>query len=727
MTWRDDEILHYLGIDLPSAVSRRDFLRVFGGGVVIAVSARDLLAAEEEAPTIRLARELPDDFNAFLKIGEDGRVACLTGKVELGQGVITSLAQMLADELEVPLEAVDMVMGDTDLCPWDMGTFGSRTTRFFGPPLRAAAAEAREVLLDLAAARLEVPRQRLAVKQGVVFDTADPERRASYADLARGQRIARRLGRDAVLESVSDFTVVGRPVLRRDAVEKVTGAAEFSGDVRLPGMLYARFLRPPSHDARLLEVDTAAVAEVDGALVVRDNGEVAVLHPTPDGAEAALAKVRARWEVPESDLDEDTIFEHLLRVAPPSETVAEGGDLAVGRGAAATAVDRTYLDGYVAHATIETHTALAAFAEGRLTVWASTQTPFPLRAQLAQAVGLPEDKVRVKPPFVGGGFGGKSPGRQAIEAARLAQRTGRPVHVAWTRAEEFFYDTFRPAAVVKISAGVDEAGRIAYWDYTTYFAGARGSEQFYDIPHHRTAASPAGWRGVPGAHPFGTGAWRAPGNNTNSFARESHIDVLAAAAGLDPVAFRLRNLTDPRMRRALETAAKAFGWTAAETPSGRGWGVACGSDVGTDVALAVEVAVDRESGRVRVDRMVCAQDMGLAINPAGATIQMEGCLTMGLGYALTEEVRFKGGAVIDTNFDSYEIPRFSWVPTIETVIIDAKEDPPQGGGEPAIIVVGAAIANAIFDAVGARVYRMPMSPARVREAIRAAEGETGEA
>jgi isoquinoline 1-oxidoreductase len=723
VTLYDDELLHYLEIDPPAAVSRREFLRRLGGGIVITVSAGDLLALQEEAPRPRLARELPDDFNAFLRIGEDGRVACFTGKIEMGQGVITSLAQMLADELEVPLEVVDMVMGDTDLCPWDMGTFGSMTTRFFGPPLRAAAAEAREVLLDLASERLEVPRERLAVKRGVVYDTIDQQRRLSYAELANGQRIARRLGREAVLESVSDFIVVGRPVLRRDAVDKVTGAAEFAGDVRLEGMMYARVVRPPAHGARLLELDTSTVEAVAGATVVRDQDLVAVLHATPDGAEAALERVQARWDVPEATVNQDTIFDHLVKVAPPPAPVAGGGDLAVGRAEAAGVIERTYLDGYVAHATIETHTALASYADGSLTVWASTQTPFPLRMQLAQALGMPEDRVRVRPPFVGGGFGGKSPGQQAIEAARLSRRVGRPVQVAWTRSEEFFFDTFRPAAVISISAGVTETGRIAYWDYTTYFAGARGSEQFYDIPHHRTTASPSGWRGVPGAHPFATGAWRAPGNNSNSFARESHIDVLAAEAGIDPVEFRMRNLADPRMRRVLEAAAERFGWKPGALPSGRGWGVACGTDVGTDVALMVEVSVDRATGGVRVERMVCAQDMGLVINPAGATIQMEGCLMMGLGYALTEEVRFDSGRIHDRNFDSYEIPRFSWLPSIETVLIDAKGDPPQGGGEPAIIVVGAAVANAIFDAVGARVLRMPMTPARVRRAIEASKGE----
>jgi nicotinate dehydrogenase subunit B len=717
MSWRSRELLDYLGIDPPSDVSRRRFLQLFGGGIVVAVSANDLLALQEAPARRRFGRPLPDDFNAFVRIGEDGRVSCFTGKIEMGQGVVTSLAQMLADELEVSIDVVDMVMGDTDLCPWDMGTFGSMTTRFFGPPLRAAAAEAREVLLELAAVALDVPRERLVVSDGVVSDTTDPARSVTYAELAKGQKIARRLNREAVLESFKDFSIVGSSFNRRDGVAKVTGEAQYSGDIRRDGMVYARLLRPPAHGSELVTVDASGAEAVEGASVVRDGDLIAVLHATPDGAERAVARVKAEWKTPELDLDQDSIFDHLLNVAPAAEVLDRGGDLTAGTAAATANASATYLDGYVAHAPIETHTAVAEFSDGRCTIWASTQTPFPLQSQAAEALGIPEEKVRVVPPFVGGGFGGKTFNQQAIEAARLAKRTGRPVQVAWSRAEEFFFDTFRPAAVVKITAGVGEGGRIISWDYTTYFAGSRGAEQFYDIPNHRTAAAPEGWRGGPGTHPFATGAWRAPGNNTNTFARESHVDVLAAAAGIDPVEFRLRNLSDPKMKRVLETTAASFGWQSSTAPSGRGQGIALGIDAGTFVGLAVEVAVDPKTGRVRVVRMVCAQDMGLVINPEGATIQMEGCLTMGLGYALSEEVRFSGRRVLDTNFDTYEIPRFSWLPEIETVLIDAVDQPPQGGGEPAIIVVGAAIANAIFDAVGARVLRMPMTADRVLAAI----------
>jgi CO/xanthine dehydrogenase Mo-binding subunit len=321
---------------------------------------------------------------------------------------------------------------------------------------------------------------------------------------------------------------------------------------------------------------------------------------------------------------------------------------------------------------------------------------------------------------VGGGFGGKSRNLQIVEAARLAKLSGKPVQVAWSREEEFFYDSFRPAAVVKIRSGLDEKGNISFWDYHVYFAGQRGAEQFYNIPHHSTLVHGLSWAGSPGSHPFATGAWRAPGNNTNTFARESHIDIMAAKARMDPVAFRLRHLADGKMRRLLEAAAEKFGWQTAIAPSGRGCGVACGIDAGTYVVTMAEVVVDQKTGNVQVKRVLCAQDMGLAINPEGATIQMEGCITMGLGYALSETIRFKGGEILDTNFDTYNIPRFSWLPRIETLIMDNRESPPQGGGEPGIVTMGGVLANAIHDAVGVRMLRMPMTPERIKEAMRSA-------
>jgi isoquinoline 1-oxidoreductase len=696
-------------------LDRRQFLKLVGGGIVVFFTIPDSLAIQERERRRGAGQELPQDFNAFLRIGEDGRVTGFTGKVELGQGVITSLAQMLADELDVSLDSVDMVMGDTDLCPWDRGTFGSMTTRFFGPPFRAAAAEAKAVLVELAAEQLRVGKDRLRTKDGVVYEEAG-QKKVTYAELTKGKKILRHL-KGAALETPADFTIVGKPTLRKDSIEKVTGRAKYAGDLTEPGMLHARILRPPAHGAKLISADTSGAREIEGVQVVHDGDLIAVLHQYPDVAEKALAKIRSQYERPEPYADDKTIFDHLLKVAPQGETVAEGGNLAEGENAARFVVEERYLNSYVSHAPMEPHTALAKIEGDKATLWASTQTPFALKDAAASLLGLPSQNVRVITPFVGGGFGGKSNNQQALEAVRLAKLAGKPVQVGWTRAEEFFYDTFRPAAVVKIKAGVTESGLISFWDYGVYFAGERGSQPFYDIPHHRTVAYGSGWTAAPGAHPFATGPWRAPSNNTNSFARESHIDMLASKAGIDPVEFRLKNLKDERMRRVLQAVAEKFGWSPAKAPSGRGYGVACGIDVGTYVAHMAEVEVDKRTGSVRVKRVVCAQEMGLCVNPEGARLQMEGCIMMGLGYALTEEIRFTGGEIHDSNFDTYTIPHFSWLPEIETVILDAKDSPAQGGGEPAVICMGALIANAVFDATGARLRQLPMTPERIKDAL----------
>jgi nicotinate dehydrogenase subunit B len=713
---KKDDYLDLDFYDLSPAfpLSRREFLKLMGGGIVILFSVGDSLFLEAQR---RRGQRLPEDFNAFLKIGEDGRVSCFTGKIEMGQGVVTSLAMMLADELEVPLDSVDMVMGDTDLCPWDMGTWGSMTTRFFGPPLRAAAAEARAVLIELAAEHLQTSPSQLTAEAGVIYHKSQRQKKVTYAQLSKGKKIARRLKKEKILEKPSDFRIVGTPVLRRDSVEKVTGKAKFAGDLREPGMLYARILRPPAHGSKLSSVDTSGAKRIKGSQVIKDGDLIAVLHEDPELAEEALEQIKAQWKKPEAKVDEKTIFDHLLKVAPEGDVVSQGGDLAKGEEISKALVEKSYFDGYVAHSTIETHTALAKIEGDKATIWASTQSPFGLKAEAASALGFPDKNVRVITPFVGGGFGGKARNRQAVEAAKLSKLSGKPVQVTWNRAEEFFYDTFRPAAVVKIKAGIDDSGRVTLWDYGVYFAGERGSQHFYDIPHHRTMSFGGGWRGTPGSHPFGTGAWRAPANNTNTFARESHIDILAAAAGMDPLKFRLKNLKDKRMIRVLQVAAEKFGWKPAKAPGGRGYGIATGVDSGTYVAHMAEVEVDKKTGDVQVTRVVCAQDMGLSINPEGAKTQMEGCITMGLGYALTEDIHFKGGEIFDLNFDTYEIPRFSWLPKIEAILIDDREAAPQGGGEPAIICMGGLIANAIFDAIGARVFQLPMTPERIKQAL----------
>jgi CO/xanthine dehydrogenase Mo-binding subunit len=698
----------------PGTFDRRRFLQLLGGGVTVLFTAGDPLAL---AQTGRRQGGDPEDFNAYLRIGEDGRVTCFSGKIEMGQGIHTSLAQMAAEELDVPLGSVDMVMGDTALCPWDGGTFGSRSTKEYGIALRQAAAEARAVLVELAAERLRVHPDRLTVKDGAVISRDNATQRISYADLAQGRKILRHLSGTATAKPRNRHTVSGQPTLRTDSRPKVTGEAQFTGDVHLPGMLYAKILRPPAHGATLNHVDASGATKVEGVRVIEDGDLIAVLHQYPDVAERALRKVRAEYDTPKTRVDNSNIFDHLVDSAPEPELVVEQGNIGRGRSLSVQSLESTYYNHYVAHAPIEPHTAVAQVEGKQATIWASTQTPFRARDAVADLLGLPTENVRVITPFVGGGFGGKGGNQQVLEAARLARLAGSPVQVAWTRKEEFFFDSYRPAAVVKLRTGLDGGKRITFWDYDVLFAGRRSSEPIYDIPHYRVL-SRGSWRGGDDAHPFRVGAWRAPAANTNVFAMESQVDIMAAAAGVNPLDFRRTNLTDERMRRVLRVAAETFGRTFAPAPSGLGYGIACTNYHGTYVATLAEVSVNKRTGQVRVERVVCAQDMGEVINPKGARQQIEGCITMGLGYALTEELRFKGGQILDQNFDTYHLPRFSWLPRIRTVLVDNPDLGPQGCGEPAITPMGAVVANAVFDAVGARVYELPLTPERVKAAIR---------
>jgi nicotinate dehydrogenase subunit B len=705
-----------------TGMKRRDFFKLLGAGIFVVFQTWDpfeLLALPAEQ-----RRSLPTDFNAFLWIAEDGSVSCYTGKIEMGQGIVTSLAQMMADELDVEIEKVKMVMGDTELCPWDMGTFGSMTTRFFGPPMRAAAAEARTILLQLGAEHLGVPISQLEVKNGMITDKINNKNTISYAALTKGKKIEKHLDTKPVVKDYTQFKIVGKSVNRTDALLKVTGQAKYSGDMLFPDTLFARILRPPSHGAKFVSADVSAAEKMEGITVVKEGDFIAVLHKNRDKADEAIVKVKAEYTFDEMKVDDKTIFDHLLKTASKGRVLKTTGDLATGRKLSETLVESVFYNSYVAHAPIEPHTAAATMENGKMTVWASTQRPYAVQETISKELGISMENVRVNTPFVGGGFGGKSAGLQASEAARLTKTTGKPVMVAWTREEEFFYDTFRPAAVVKINSGIDKTGKINLWDYHTYFAGDRGSETIYDVSH--SATTTYGSAPTEGnnpsvslkSHPFGTGPWRAPGNNTNSFARESQISILASKSGIDPLEFRLKNLKDERMIGVLKAVAGLFGYTPGKTPGGRGIGIACGTDTGAYVAHMAEVKVDKKTGHVQVVRVACAQDMGLCINPEGATIQMEGCITMGLGYCLTEEIKFQGGKIANHSFDTYELPRFSWVPKISTLILDKKDQAPQGGGEPAIIVMGGLIANAIFDATGARLYQLPMTPERILDAIK---------
>jgi nicotinate dehydrogenase subunit B len=705
---------------------RRKFMKLVGGGIVVLFAVETSAPAAQQGPPPGAGGGFGGfggppgaaaDLNAYLKIGEDGIITVFSGKIEQGQGNTTALAQMAAEELGASLNSIHMIMGDTDLCPWDMGTFGSMSIRMYGAALRSAAAEAREVLLEMASEKLKLPKDKLKIENGVISAGSGKKNQITFAQLAKGQKLTLKLEKKPEIKPPSQFTLIGKSPIRVDAKDKVTGKAQFTGDLRFEGLLYAKLLRPPAHGAKLKHLDVTAAQKFPGATVINQDGLVAVLHSDPESAEKALAAIKAEYDLPSPALDNQTVFDYILKNAPKPQSGARKGDLAAGEKAAAAVFEQKYFNGYGAHGSIETHTAVAKMDGEKMTVWISTQTPFMNQGEIARATGLVSKNVRIITPYVGGGFGGKSSIPQAAEAARLAKITGRPVQVAFTRAEEFFYDAYRPAAIVKIKSGVDSAGKICLWDYHVYCAGDRASEQYYDVPNS-CITTYGSWMSMgPSIHPFNTGAWRAPGANINVFARESHIDIMAARLKIDPLEFRLKNVSEPRVRQVLEAAAKRFGYKPAVGPSGRGIGIACGFDAETYVAQIAEVKVDK-SNNVTVKRIICAQDMGVAINPLGATMQMEGCIMMGLGYSLMEDIRFKGGQILTTNFDDYPMPRFSHMPEIDAFLVKNDALPAKGGGEPAIVPVGAAIANAIFDAVGVRVFRMPFTPENITEAMK---------
>jgi len=711
---RDERINERLFKDMhnPYEMNRRDFMKKIGGGLIIVFSVSDLpLLSGCNAEPVKKR-----NMNAYLRIGEDRRVTLYTGKIEMGQGPVTSLPMMLADELDVNLDSIDIVMGDTDLCPWDEGTYGSLSTRVFGQTLRLAGAEARAILMEMAARELSVSTDQLTVSEGIVSVKTDKTKRISYAELTRGKEIFESIKKKPSVKKASEFKVMGKSLLHSDGLVKVTGTAMYSGDIQLPGMMYARVVRPPSLGAKLISVDLSGAKNMEGVEIVRDGDFIAVLHTSQDMADIAVTKVKTEYKEEEFHVDNQNIFDYLIEKGTENNEIDSGGNLEEGENKSDKLFDSEYRDPYLAHAPIENHTATAVFEGEKLKIWASCQTPYPRKEEVAEVLGIPEKNVRLMQIFVGGGFGGKIYNPQVIEVARLAKLSGKPVQLVYSRREEFLYDRLRPASVVKIRSGLDAHGRISFWDYGIYFGGQRGAKHFYNIPDHRTQifGAPRGSR----VHPFYTGAWRAPSNNTNTFARESQIEIMAAAAGEDAFEFRFKHLKgDPKMTEVLRTAADKFGWTPAKGPSGRGYGLACGKDAGTDVAVIVEVEVNKETGHVKVKRAVCSQNMGMVVNPQGTIIQAEGCIIMGLGYALSEEIKFAGRKMLTRNFDTYELTRFSWMPQIDVVLIDAQDDPPQGGGEPAIICMGGAIGNAIFDATGARLYQLPMTPERVLKAI----------
>jgi isoquinoline 1-oxidoreductase len=690
-----------------AGLSRREFLSLAGGVVVLfALGDSAGLAAGAPAST-KLG--LPDELTAWLRIGTEGRVTIFAPTPEVGQGLRTCLAQLAAEELSLPVSAVEVVLGDTDRVPPDPGACGCEAITFIGPYVRQAAAQAREMLLDLAARSMDVPRDQVLLREGRAVLASDPSQSVAIGELARGQSLSGKL-EAAPLKPPADWTIIGQSIRRLEGPGYVRGRARFAADTRLPNLAYARVLRPPCLDARLVKAETRAAAAQPGVIaVVRDEDFVAVLAARPDVADRALLSIQASWTEPEH-ASMASLHQDLRNSAKLEEKLGVRGDVEAALASARHGFSASYRLPFGAHAPLEPHCAVAEPKDDRILVYASTQRPFLHRDAVAQALGMSAGRVRVITTAVGGAFGGKDSPDISVQAARLAQALRRPVMVTQSREEEMAWNTFRPAALIDVRSGVSASQEVVAWDCDVLNCGSVGAVPPYEFAHQRIRS----YRCEP---PLPQGPSRALGGPANTFAREVHMDHIAAELGMDPLELRLRHLAhDQRMQRVVETLAERYGWDERRPPTGQGVGFAFATHAGACAAMIAEVDADRASGQVQVRRVWVAQDSGLVINPDNARNQIEGAIVMGLGLALKEAVRYELGRVLSRSFASYAIPTFRDAPDVEIALVSNSELPPQGEGTAAFCAVAPALANAVFDATGKRLRDLPLAPALIRSA-----------
>jgi isoquinoline 1-oxidoreductase len=687
-------------------LDRREFLKFLGAGVlVVSVLKPPLTAQESGGARQRRGDSLPKEINAWLHIGENGRVTVYTGKAEMGQNIRTSLSQAVSEELHVRVEQIDMVMGDTQLTPFDMGTFGSRTTPTMNPQLRKVAAAAREMLIGLAAAQWQTDREHLVAAEGKVSNPQN-NRSVEFAKLTKGRQLTQTVADDIPLIPASNWKVAGQSAPKVDGREFVTGRHRYPSDQKLPDMLYGKVLRPTSFNATLVSVD-AQKAEQMGATVVHDGNFVGVAGASTDLASAAVAAIHAEWKS-EPQPSSKELFDYLRKnMVEGKDPTGDGDRFDVGTvdqalGSADHRLQQTYTVSYIAHVPLEPRAALAKWDGDNLTVWTGTQRPFGVRGQLAEAFRMPEDRVRVLMPDTGSGYGGKHTGETAIEAARLARAAKRPVKVVWTREEEFTWAYFRPAGVIDVTSGVRSDGTITAWEFHNYNSGSAGIRTYYEVPNQRIVFHAVN-------SPLRQGSYRALAATANHFARESHMDEIAHSLKMDPLEFRLKNLKDERLRAVFEAAAKQFGWGKSKT-AGQGFGMGGGYEKLGNIATFAEVHVDRKSGDVKVVRVVSAFECGAIVNPDNLRNQVEGANVQGLGGALFEAIEFDHGTILNGRMSEYRLPRFTDVPVLETVLLDRKDLPSAGAGECPMVGLAPAIANAIFDATGERLRSLPLVP-----------------
>ena len=692
-------------------LERREFFKVLGCGIVVFLLADVAEAQESGSSGGRRGGgrngQRPSDIGSWLHIGEDGSITAFTGKVEVGQNVRTSLSQAVAEELHVPVSSIRMVMADTDLTPFDAGTFGSRSTPDMGLQLRRMGAAAREAMVDLAAESWKVDRAGLTVADGKVSRPGSADT-LTFGALVKGHEVLKTVVEKPGLGSASDWKICGTSVAKVDGREFVTGAHKYTSDLRLPGMLHGRVLRPSAFNATLVSVDTKEAEAIPGVTVVHDGNFIAVAAPDPQVAGQAIKVIKAEWKFdPQPNSAELSDYLKKNARAPRQRGNEPETKPAPSASADATSnlitVQQTYPIAYIAHAPLEPRAAVAEWRNGKVTVWTGTQRPFGVRGDLAQSFGIPEDRVRVIVPDTGSGYGGKHTADAALEAARIAKAAGKPVKLVWTREEEFTWAYFRPGGVIDVTASIRPDGTLASWEFTNYNSGGSAIHTPYEVPGQKSEFRES-------RSPLRSGSYRGLAATANHFAREVHMDELAIAAKMDPLEFRLKNIKDTRLHDVLEAAAKAFGWGQLKRATDHGFGIAGGTEKGSYIAMCAEVSVGRKGGTVKVERVVAAFECGAVVNPDHLKNQIEGSVVMGLGGALFEAIEFENGKITNPHFADYRVPRFSDAPKIEVVLVDRKDLASAGAGETPIVGIAPAISNAIFDAVGIRLRSLPMAP-----------------
>jgi len=663
-------------------ITRRDFFAALGGGIVVLIADEEL-AAQESGGAIRGRNASPSEVSAWLHVAEDGSITGYTGKVEVGQNARTSLTQAIAEELHAPVGSIRMVMGDTALTPFDQGTFGSLTTPRMWPQIRRAAAEAREMLLDLAAKKFSADRGSLKIADGRISAGTHS---ATFGELTRGEKLTRTIPASVALIPATQWKVAGTSIPKVNGNEIVTGSHKYAYDVKRPGMLWAKVLYPAQFGATLKSLDASAAEAMPGVKVVHDGDFVAVAAPEPEVAQKALAALKAQWSPVQAETDARTVYDYFKQNA---------------KDAATNPALASYRIAYIAHVPLEPRAAVAEWQGDKLTVWTGTQRPFGVKSELAQHFGISEENVHVFMPDTGSGYGGKHQGDAAVEAARIAKAAGKPVKRNWSREEEMTWAYFRPGGLIEVAGKASRDGTVTEWEFHNYNSGPSGLQSPYDFASKKELFHDV-------KSPLRQGSYRGLAATANHFVRESYMDELAHSISMDPLAFRLKNAKEERLRNVIVAAADKFGWKDRKKASGRGFGIAAGFEKGGYVATCAEVSVDPATGATKVLRAVIAFECGAIVNPEHLRNQVEGAVAQGIGGALFERIDFGNAKINNSRLARYRVPRFSDMPVIESVLLDRKDLVSAGAGETPIVGIAPAIGNAIFDATGKRIRSMPL-------------------